>query len=59
MPERPPSSSLVELLVAAADEAAAVADEARIAADEAADADEASGADEGDEAAVCLPLRPS
>ena len=57
MPERLPFSSLVELLVAAADEARAVADEAsdadeaRIAADEA--------ADEADEAAVFLPLRPS
>ena len=51
MPERLPSSSLIELLVAAdeaadADEASS-ADEARIAADEAVYADEA------DEAAVC------
>jgi hypothetical protein len=52
VPERLPFSSLVELLVAAADEAvdadeAASADEARTAADEAVYADEA------DEAVVC------
>ena len=65
MPERLPSSSLVELQVDA-DEASAAdaddaadADEARTAADEADVVDESSAADEGYEAAVCLPLRPS